>query len=157
LKQYVEKHLNALRALDARFTALDAESRDEAPLRAMALEDTPKNRLFLRYKRATETGFERAIKTLTKLQDDRKKVAEIAVKKATEETANEASRNEPNSAERSTATQVLSGFNVNIRGHNYEGMTWCDPYLTLRMLDEEPAREGSEGAEAVDRASETDV
>ena len=74
LKAFVDAQIAELKERSAMFAVLDRQSLAEAPLRARMPVDTKENRLFMRYLRATETSYEKALKTLAKLQADRQKV-----------------------------------------------------------------------------------
>ena len=73
LTRRVAAHLMELGELHEALDARDVESRATAKDRALALADTPENRLMVRYLKATESSFHRTIKTLAKLQADRGK------------------------------------------------------------------------------------
>ena len=65
--------ITELERLEAELKAIDDASRAGAKDRARKLSDSAENRLFLRYMKSSETGFDRAVKTLTKLQTQRAK------------------------------------------------------------------------------------
>ena len=80
MRTWLDRQLADLRELDRHFREADAESRAEAEALAMVLDDTPKNRLIMRYTRSAELAQNRAMRTLTMLQNDRKKAAKKAEK-----------------------------------------------------------------------------
>jgi hypothetical protein len=81
LRAVIQSQIEELEALSAVFDPLDAQSRAEASLRAMAPADTAENKLLLRYQTASSSAFTRAVKTLESLQAARKK-AEVAAEAA---------------------------------------------------------------------------
>ena len=78
LLMFLTIQITQLKALSAVFEPLDAQSRAEASVRAMAPQDTPRNKLQLRYQTASSTAFSRAVKTLQSLQAERKKAEAAA-------------------------------------------------------------------------------
>jgi hypothetical protein len=76
IRKRIEENLEELQARAESLQEAEQASREGAKVRACVPADTPSNRLFLRYAKSTENGFDRAIKTLAKLQSDRKKAAE---------------------------------------------------------------------------------
>ena len=116
--------------LDARAEVLEADDRATragAGIRALVPADTPANRLFLRYMKSTESGFDRAIKTLAKLQSDRKKEAQ---KEA--ESANQGDpRNEATIRAKASSNPVHPGSYVTINKADYEVADVSDGNLLL--------------------------
>ena len=80
MRAWLDRQLAELRELDEHFRESDAQARANASVRAMAPEDTRQNRLMLRYMRSAELAMDRAMKSLTKLQKERKNAAEKAAK-----------------------------------------------------------------------------
>ena len=80
MRTWIDRQIADLKELDRHFREADGESRAEASALAMVLDDTPKNRLIMRYMRSAELAQNRAMRTLTVLQNDRKKAAEKAQK-----------------------------------------------------------------------------
>ena len=122
--------------LTMRAEALDAieeESREGAKIRAHAPEDTSQNRTFLRYMKSTETGFDRTLKTLGKLQEARRKAAENA--------AEPAERNEAGVTSRATLKRVVPGSYVNVEGKEYFVGDVSDGNLILLPVDSTIAKE----------------
>jgi hypothetical protein len=73
LNTFLTLRIAEFEALAGAFAVVDQQSRGEAELRARMPADTGQNRLFIRYQRAAETSYERALKALTKLQAERQK------------------------------------------------------------------------------------
>jgi hypothetical protein len=82
MRTWLDRQLAELRELDRHFKEADAEARVEASALAMVLDDTPKNRLIMRYMRSAELAQNRAMRTLTVLQNERKKAAKNGEKVA---------------------------------------------------------------------------
>ncbi len=123
----IDDTLAELNALSAMLVADEKASRQGAKTRALVLADTAANRLFLRYMKSTENGFDRAIKTLAKLQSDRKKAAE---KEA--ETVNEGvPRNEAGVRAKASSNPVHPGSYVSINRVDYEVADFNDGNLLL--------------------------
>ena len=80
MRAWLDRQLAELRELDDHFRESDAQARANASVRAMAPDDTRQNRLLLRYMRSAELAMDRAMKSLTKLQKERKNAAEKAAK-----------------------------------------------------------------------------
>ena len=78
LLMFLTVQITQLKALSAVFEPLDAQSRAEASVRAMAPEDTPRNKLRRRYQTASSSSFTRAVKTLQSLQAERKEAEAAA-------------------------------------------------------------------------------
>jgi hypothetical protein len=73
ISQIIDKEIEHLEAELEYHKPIASQSRIAARDQALILHDTPKNKLFLRYARAAEQSLEKAVKTLAKLQADRKK------------------------------------------------------------------------------------
>ena len=78
MRAWLDRQLAELRELDEHFRESDAQALVNASVRAMAPEDSRQFRLMLRYMRSAELQMDRAMKTLTRLQNERRKAAEKA-------------------------------------------------------------------------------
>ena len=102
LQAFITRHIAELQELSVEFEPLDAQSRAEASVRAMAPADTPLNRLLLRYLTAASSALSRSTKQLEAFKAARLKAAiaaEEAALEDAEETSQAAVRNEPSAAE----------------------------------------------------------
>ena len=75
MRSWLDRQMADLRAFDRHFKEADAETRANARTRARVVADTPENRLLLRYMRSAKLSRNRAIKTLTRLQAERRERA----------------------------------------------------------------------------------
>jgi hypothetical protein len=120
-----------LEALVDHFDEAEKTLRDTAPDRAMAPADTGQNRLLMRYMKATESSFDRTLKTLTKLQSERQKAAEKEAKEASREAANVGSPNEAELVGKSRSKRLRVGSCVTINGVKFEVVETSDGNILL--------------------------
>ena len=120
MRERIAEQIVELTELVESFKAIDDASRDAAPVRALAPLDTPRNRLLVRYMRSTESSFDRSIKTLGKLQSERRKALETALKTAGREGSNGGSRNEADFVGRSRSKRIHPGSCVKLNGLDFE-------------------------------------
>src|SRR6202035_1979278 len=120
-----------LKALVEHFDEAEQTLRDTAPDRAMVPADTGQSRLLIRYLKATESSFDRTLKTLAKLQSERQKAAETEAKEASREAANGGSPNEAEWVGKTRSKRIGVGSCITIKGAKYELTATCDGNLVL--------------------------
>ena len=135
MRTWIERQIADLRELDRHFREVDAMSRAGAKLRAQAPADTPRNRLLLRYMKSAETAFDRARKTLAKLQKDRRKEAENDAKTEAKEGRKTGLRNEPNGVAREPSKELVPGSCVKLNGAEYVVVEKSDGNVILAQVD----------------------
>ena len=121
-----------LKQLIPRLIKNEIKSCAGAELRAQALEDTPKNRLIIRYAGSIQSGLDRTIKTIMKLQKARENEAE--------EDAEPAIRNEPEVVATASANPVHPGAYVTLQERVYEVCDMGDGCIYLAPKEEEVVR-----------------
>jgi hypothetical protein len=104
----IEERLAELSSLAEYFAGVEEASRKGAVERAGSPHDSPDNRLLLRYRKAAESGFEKALKTLQKLQAERQKADENA-RKREKPSARAKAPNEPNSGSEASRSAAAGG------------------------------------------------
>jgi hypothetical protein len=135
MRGWIERQVADLRELDRHFREVDAKSRAGARLRAQATADTPRNRLLLRYMKSAETAFDRARKTLAKLQRDRAKADETAAKREASEARKVGLRNEPNVTAPEPSKELVPGSCVTMDGDEYVVVEKSDGHVILSLVD----------------------
>ena len=80
MRAWLDRQLAELRELDEHFRESDAQAIANASVRAMLPDNTRQNRLMLRYMRSAELQMDRAMKSLIRLQNERKNAAAKAEK-----------------------------------------------------------------------------
>ena len=145
LLMFLTAQIDELKALSAVFEPLDAQSRAEASVRAMAPQDTAQNKLLLRYLTAASSVLTRTTKQLEATKAARLKAEiaarelEIAAQEAATKAAEVALRNEPSAgAPASYHTFPNKGY-ARIGGEKY----WVDrseDRWTLTPVEEFPDR-----------------
>ena len=135
IRMCIEREIAGLRELERHFREVDAQSRAGAKARAQAPADTPKNGLMLRYRTSTELAFNRALKTLDKLQNDRAKAAEIEAKREASEAQKAGLRNEPSVVARSHSKEVYPGSYVTLLEQDYVVEEKGDGHITLKEIE----------------------
>ena len=141
----IEEHLAELSSLAEYFAGFEQASRKGAVTRAGCPSDSPGNRLLLRYRKAAESGFEKALKTLKKLQAEREKAAENA-KKLEKPSPRPKAPNEPNSATEASRTSVAGGVCDRLRKADPTGPVPNPPALRVVSTVNSPRTPASEVA-----------
>ena len=127
----IAEEIAALKKRAAMFEVIDAAEREGAKDRAMVPYDTPENRLFLRYMKSAGTGFDRTLRTLTKLQADRKKAEENEARLAREADP----RNEPKITLRANSNHVHPGSYIRMNGLEYVVEDVGDGHIMMAPVD----------------------
>ena len=135
MRTWIERQIAELRELDRHFREVDARSRAGAKLRAQAPADTPRNRLLLRYMKSAETAFDRARKTLAKLQKDRKKEAENDAGTEAFEAPKTDLPNEPSVVAKPHSKELVPGSYVTMNGAEYVVVEKSDGNVILSQVD----------------------
>ena len=135
MRSWIERQIADLRELDRHFREADPKSRAGAKLRAMTLEDTPQNRLLLRYMKSAETTFDRAVKTLAKLQKERKKAAETEAETEAEEAHKADLRSEPNVVAQPHSKELVPGSYVTMGDRVYVVVETSDGNVILSPVE----------------------
>ena len=138
LREKIAARRAELEALVDHFDEAEKTLRDTAPDRAMVPADTGQNRLLIRYMKATESSFDRTLKTLTKLQSERQKAAETEAKEASREAAKVGSPNEAELVGKTRSKRMGVGSCITIKGAKYELTGTCDGNLVLCPWVEAP-------------------
>jgi hypothetical protein len=126
IRNVVIREMNLLVKLSEVLEVSETASRASAGLRAMVLEDTPRNSLLIRYSKSIESGFDRTIKTLMKLKQDREE-------KAANEAEEEEFRNEPEEGPESSPRPIEKGSCVMVNGTKYAVHDKTDAMLSLAL------------------------
>ncbi len=125
--------------LEARLPSLHEAAVDSlasAETRAMAFEDTPKNRLIIRYAGSIQSGLDRTIKTLMKMKKERENERENEA----ETEVQPAIRNEPEVTATASANPVHPGAYVTLQERVYEVCDMGDGCIYLAPKEEEVVR-----------------
>jgi len=138
IREKIATRMAELEALVAHFDDAEKTLRDTAPQRAMVPADTGQNRLLIRYMKATESSFDRTLKTLAKLQSERQKAAEKEATSESREVANVGLPNEADWVGKTRSKQMGVGSCITIKGAKYEVAATCDGNLVLSPWVEAP-------------------
>ena len=109
--------------------------REGAQDRAMVLADTPATRNMMRYMKATESGFDRGLKTLAKLQAERRKGLENLVEIEVEIGPEAGNQNEPKWTGHATANPAHPGSYVVLNDKEYIVDETGDGHIMLSPVD----------------------
>jgi len=131
IRERIAEEIAALKKRAAMFEVIDAAEREGAKDRALVPYDTPENRLFLRYMKSAGTGFDRTLRTLTKLQADRKKAEENEARLAWEADP----RNEPKITLRANSNHVHPGSYIRMNGLEYVVEDVGDGHIMMAPVD----------------------
>jgi hypothetical protein len=136
MRSWIERQVADLRELDRHFREIDAQSRAGAKVRARAPEDTPRNRLLLRYMKSAENTLDRGVKTLTKLQKEREKAAEAEAEREAPAAQNEDFRNEATVVAGTYSKELVLGSCVALFGVKYMVVETGEGRVALSAFDQ---------------------
>ena len=142
MRSWIDRQLAELRELDRHFREADALSRAAAKVRAEVPAETPQNRLLLRYMKSAELAFDRSVKTLEKLQRDRRKQAETDDDEVPPEPQKTDLRNEVTVTARPHSKELVPGSCVTMNGEEYVVVEKSDGNVILApvapLVEEKP-------------------
>ena len=126
MRIWLDRQMADLRELDGRFREADAKMRAGATVRARTPDDTPKNRVLMRYMKSAELAYDRGVKTLTQLQKERKNAAEEAEEADLP--------NEPTESANVPEKELAPGSYVRLVGVDYRVAETGDDHMILTKL-----------------------
>jgi hypothetical protein len=148
MRSWIDRQIASLRELDRHFRESDTRSKAGAKVRAQAPADTSQNRLLIRYMKSAEIAFDRSVKTLAKLQNERQEQAENEDEEGPEEAQKAALRNEATVVARPHSKELVPGGCVTMNGEEYVVVEKSDGNVLLSQvapsIEEKPKGVASE-------------
>ena len=134
-KKRIDAEIEFLNMFKETYEPLDEAEFESVQIMAMVPKDTPENRFFLRYAKSAESGFDRALKTLAKVQAERQKMQEKEIEPEPQKAPEPALQNEANSG----ANPVYPGGYVKLNGSEYVVEDMGDGHIMMSPVDAYPA------------------
>ena len=132
MRQWIGDEISSLKQLLPALIASENASRECSEGIALAMDDTPKNRLMIRYAIAIQSGLDRALNTFSKMKKERENEQFAKA----EEVPERALRNEAAIIAEASASPVHPGCYIIVNDKKYEVWDTSDGHLSLAFKED---------------------